>query len=146
MDDDLLKFYNKELQFLQRSAAAFAEALRGALGLDNAEVGEETPTRAISSQDLTRYLAQAEQTLALTDRPTRQGPDWTAEDLARLELDLTRDIGPVAKILVERAARSARTLEELIDSLATDTQDPEVISKLRGRLTHTTGAGRSTRS
>lgn len=26
MDDDLLKFYNKELQFLQRSAAAFAEA------------------------------------------------------------------------------------------------------------------------
>jgi len=127
-----------------QSAAAFADTLRSALGLDNAEVGDETPTRAIASQDLTRYLARAEQTLAVTDRPTSRDPDWTAEDLARLEHDLTRDIGPVAKILVKRAARSARTLEELMNSLATDTRDPEMISKLRGRLTHTTEAGRST--
>ena len=42
MDDDLLKFYNKELQFLQRSAATFAEAnpkvaARLKLGTDTVE-------------------------------------------------------------------------------------------------------------
>jgi hypothetical protein len=46
-------------------------------------------------------------------------PGWTADQLVKIELDLARLVGPVARVLVQRGARLHSTPEDLRQALAT---------------------------
>ncbi|MFM2065183.1 MAG: hypothetical protein RLZZ584_92 [Pseudomonadota bacterium] len=45
-------------------------------------------------------------------------PGWTLDELGRIERDLARQVGPVARVLVQRGARSHHTPEDLRAALA----------------------------
>jgi serine/threonine-protein kinase len=99
--------FNPEDRF--SSAAEFTHALVEARLLDS----DQRPSSDPGDQSLLAASPTPEPTQPL------YGPTPTAERLAEIELDLTRIIGPIARIAVQRAVKSSGGMEQLHLRLAT---------------------------
>ncbi|MEZ5583231.1 MAG: hypothetical protein R3F37_11155 [Candidatus Competibacteraceae bacterium] len=85
-------------------------------------------------QDIKKTKTRLTQTMrGPTDRPTEQRPVFTAQDLETAQRHLTTYVGPIAKVLVKKAAPKSGSLRELYESLAEHIADPKERSALLGK-------------
>jgi eukaryotic-like serine/threonine-protein kinase len=108
-----------------RSASAFLAALRAAAGAMVPSTGEVGP-------DAISLVVGDEATLVLPRRGGAQDPrtpnvtasGWTTAALDRIEAKLRMHVGPIAPLLVRKAAKRSTTIDELMAQLALDVADP----------------------
>jgi hypothetical protein len=84
---------------------------------------DEAPEPALSA--IPPAAAAAPAAAARTDGALKQGTRVSAGELRELERRLARILGPIARVLVDRAAASARDLADLERQLAAELESPE---------------------
>src|SRR5262249_41803861 len=75
------------------------------------------PTPAVS-EGSTPPQPQSQKTSAISTGGTAPPPGWELPVLASIEVELARYVGPVAKVLVRRAARQHKNIPALVAALA----------------------------
>ena len=143
------------------SAAAFREAVLAAFARPvSSTISEETVisqvTRPMAGSEVPRRAGTGAQatvpsvaapTVAVT-APSAAPTHWDASLLTQVETQLARYMGPVAKLMVRRAAQHASELPQLVECLAADLpteQDRQAFcGAVLGRATQVTGGARST--
>jgi TIR domain len=84
---------------------------------------DEAPEPAVSA--MAAAATAAPPAAARTDGALKQGTRVSAGELRELERRLARILGPIATVLVDRAAASARDLADLERQLAAELESPE---------------------
>ena len=84
---------------------------------------DEAPEPALSAIPAAATAAPA--AAARTDGALKQGTRVSAGELRELERRLVRILGPIATVLIDRAAASARDLADLERQLAAELESPE---------------------
>ncbi|NJN47730.1 MAG: serine/threonine protein kinase [Candidatus Competibacteraceae bacterium] len=85
-------------------------------------------------QDMRQTKTRMTQTMREpAERPTEQRPVFSAQDLETAQRHLTTYVGPIAKVLVRKAAPKSGSLKELYESLAEHIADPNERSALLGK-------------
>jgi eukaryotic-like serine/threonine-protein kinase len=106
-----------------------AEEFLGAL--DSVRLGDTATVAAASRQT----MADEGPTVALES----EAPVYGAADLERVSKDLATYIGPIANILVRRAAPGSRTLNDLYQTLAQEISSASKREEFLGGLNHSAG-------
>lgn len=131
------------------TAEAFKQALIDGVGQGIDETAWErtvmlAPPRARPPQPLASPT-QAPVSLSGLSQPgstagTAPPPShWDKAQLTQAELTLARHVGPLASVLVRRAARDCSTLEELYGKLAEQVSDPRARDAFLGQASLVTG-------
>jgi serine/threonine-protein kinase len=113
------------------SAQAFAAAL-GQSGQVPAGRAQHLPAAAFTPPPDATLLAPPPPTPSLSD-------SWTADELEEVEQSLARHLGPIAKHIVKRASREARSVDELCSRLSDNLQDENIKSDFLQRVQRTLG-------
>jgi serine/threonine-protein kinase len=86
-------------------------------------------------QDMKQTAIRMTQTMRSSSaRPTEQRPVFSTEDLETAQRALTAYVGPIAKVLVKKAASKAGSLKELYESLAEYIPDPKARTALLSKV------------
>lgn len=115
-----------------QSAEAFAAALREALAVsDNLDPAAADLTRIAPAMKLGTTIARAESSML---RKAESGvPHVDDSVLLEVERELVGSIGPMAKLIVQRASMKAGTLSEFYQVLGSMLTDPKLATSYRER-------------
>ncbi len=109
------------------TVAAFREALRAAYSRPpNTSLSEDTIIRtAPQSPAVTNRLEASVSGVGPAASKTAPPTGWDAALLCRVERELTRVLGPVAKVITRRAAQGCSDFAALIEKIAEDLDNPD---------------------
>ncbi|HEX3879248.1 MAG TPA: serine/threonine-protein kinase [Bryobacteraceae bacterium] len=88
------------------------------------EIQQALAEQLDNPKDREAFLKTSSSSAATVSRPSTQAPVFETSQLDRLAQALAPFLGPIAKVVVARAAKSARSLEELRSTLASEIDAP----------------------
>jgi serine/threonine-protein kinase len=93
------------------------------------------PLRQTGASEPSQPTRHTQKTSAVSTGGTAPPPGWEPAILAGVEVELARFVGPVAKVLVRRAARQHKNLQGLVATVAQSIDRPDDREKFARALT-----------